>query len=142
MNALLYLPGILVVLVQSAGILKTTGHMLLVGLIQVIVAWPFLVAYPREYLQSAFDLSRQFLYKWTVNWRFIPEDVFLSAPFARALLLAHVATLVVFGFRWCQPEGGVVKVLTRAFSKPTQGAALLPLTPDRRYRSAFPRTRF
>lgn len=133
MSALLYLPGLLVVLVQSLGILKTAAHLLLVIAFQALIAWPFLVAYPREYLRSAFDLSRQFLYKWTVNWRFLPEDVFLSTSFARTLLLAHVAVLVIFGFRWCQPEGGVLKVLSRALGRPTQRAALSPLTPDREY---------
>lgn len=53
--------------------------------------------YAFDYLSRAFEFSRVFLYKWTVNWRFVPEDIFLSPGFAKSLLGAHLAT-IVFGF--------------------------------------------
>lgn len=49
----------------------------------------------RAYFTSAFDFSRQFLYKWTVNWRFITEDTFHSREFATALLGSQVSRLPV-----------------------------------------------
>ena len=49
----------------------------------------------------SFDLGRQFYFKWTVNWRFLPEDVFLNGHFQLALLTAHLLVLVLFfATRW------------------------------------------
>jgi alpha-1,3-mannosyltransferase len=46
------------------------------------------------------------MYKWTVNWRFVPEDVFLSRPFALSLLTVHVGLLYWFiHTRWMKPSG-------------------------------------
>jgi len=44
---------------------------------QVALAIPFLASHPFSYLKGAFDLGRVFIFKWTVNWRFLPEEVFL-----------------------------------------------------------------
>ena len=58
-----------------------------------------------SYFARAFELTRQFLYKWTVNWRFVDEDTFLSRPFALGLLAAHVALLFWFAVtRWIKPS--------------------------------------
>ncbi|KAG9040245.1 dolichyl-P-Man:Man(5)GlcNAc(2)-PP-dolichol alpha-1,3-mannosyltransferase [Tulasnella sp. JGI-2019a] len=131
MNILLYLPGLLVILVQSLGILATSGHMLLIGLVQLGVAGPFLLTYPTDYLHGAFDFSRQFLYTWTVNWKVFPESTFVSLGFARALTLCHIVTLVAFGYIWCRPDGGVLRVLDRAFRRLATPAGVRPLTADR-----------
>ena len=62
---------------------------------------PFLAVNARSYLSRAFELTRQFLFKWTVNWRFVGEETFLSQSFARALLAAHATLLAIFlGTRW------------------------------------------
>lgn len=45
---------------------------------QLVLGLPFLLVNPVGYVSRAFDLGRQFLFKWTVNWRFLPEDIFLS----------------------------------------------------------------
>lgn len=37
-----------------------------------------------------------FTYKWTVNWRFLPEDVFVSRHLALLLLFGHLCFLVLF----------------------------------------------
>ena len=39
---------------------------------------PFLTTYPFEYLHRSFELSRVFFHVWTVNLKFLPEDVFQS----------------------------------------------------------------
>ncbi|KAG8986701.1 dolichyl-P-Man:Man(5)GlcNAc(2)-PP-dolichol alpha-1,3-mannosyltransferase, partial [Tulasnella sp. 427] len=131
MNILLYLPGILVVLVHTTGLLAALGHITLIIGIQGLLAVPFLSTYPREYLSNAFNLSRVFLYKWTVNWRFVPEETFLSLTFAKLLLLVHVVLLVVFGSKWCQPDGGVPAVVQRTLAKPKAGSGVTPMSPDR-----------
>ena len=42
---------------------------------QALIGVEFLRAYPWQYLSRAFELSRVFFFKWTVNFRFLPEDV-------------------------------------------------------------------
>ena len=42
-------------------------------LMQVVLGAPFLVAAPASYVRKAFELSRVFLHKWTVNLHFLPE---------------------------------------------------------------------
>ena len=44
----------------------------------------------------AFNLGRQFLFKWTVNWRFLPEWLFLSRYFHISLLACHLTVLLLF----------------------------------------------
>lgn len=36
------------------------------------------------------------MFKWTVNWRFVGEETFLSKGFSIALLVGHIGTLVLF----------------------------------------------
>ena len=57
---------------------------------------PFLLTFPVSYIHRSFDLGRQFFFKWTVNWKFLPEDVFLAKPFQLALLALHLIVLVLF----------------------------------------------
>lgn len=76
------------------------------GTIQILLGYPFLANHPRSYLHRAFELSRQFLFKWTVNWRFLGEDTFLSRPFSIALLAIHALLLLIFlSTKWLQPTG-------------------------------------
>ena len=63
---------------------------------QFILGLPFLLTNPVAYLMRSFDLGRQFFFKWTVNWRFLPEDVFLNHGFQLALLSIHLVMLVIF----------------------------------------------
>ncbi|TRM61881.1 glycosyltransferase family 58 protein [Schizophyllum amplum] len=128
MSVILYVPGLLVVLFKRRGLLSTLGYAVVALVVQVSLALPFLKRYPKEYLGSAFDLSRVFLYKWTVNWRFVPEDAFLSPQFAKALLVGHATALIAFGlFRWCRADGGAVKVLERGFRRPSLAAGIAPV---------------
>ncbi|EGG14602.1 glycosyltransferase [Cavenderia fasciculata] len=106
MNVLLYAPALLLLLVQTFGFLGAIPKLVLCAVVQVVLAAPFLLYNPESYLNRAFEFSRQFLFKWTVNWRFIPEDIFLSKPFALGLLTIHLLLLVIFLlFKWTRPEG-------------------------------------
>lgn len=73
--------------------------------LQVLIAVPFLQSNSVGYASRAFELSRQFLFKWTVNWRFVGEETFLSREFSVALLVLHVSLLVIFAARWVKPSG-------------------------------------
>lgn len=130
MSAILYLPGLLVILFKRHGPAKTIRYILTLALTQVLVARSFLQD-PASYFQGAFDLSRVFLYIWTVNWRFVDERTFLSPAWAEGLLLGHVTVLITFGlFRWCRSDGGVAKVLMRGWRRPTLPGSLVPVDPD------------
>jgi alpha-1,3-mannosyltransferase len=130
MSVLLYLPGLLVILVKGYGISSTIRNVFMMVALQMLLGRRFLTEFPREYLNGAFDLSRVFLYKWTVNWRFLNEQTFLSPTFARALLIGHAIVLVVFGFRWSQRDGGVALLLRRALTYPKEACSYLTITPD------------
>lgn len=73
---------------------------------QVTVAFPFLPVNPYGYFGRAFEFSRQFLFKWTVNWRFIGEKTFLSQKFSLVLAMTNLSLLTLFfTTRWIRPSG-------------------------------------
>ncbi|KAG6748483.1 hypothetical protein POTOM_048406 [Populus tomentosa] len=48
----------------------------------------------------------------SVNFKFIPEPVFVSKQFAISLLIAHLGLLAAFAhYKWCRHEGGLFKFL-------------------------------
>lgn len=63
---------------------------------QLLLGLPFLLENPVSYITMAFNLGRQFLFKWTVNWRFLPEWLFLSRYFHISLLACHLTVLLLF----------------------------------------------
>uniref|UniRef100_A0A672RU66 Dol-P-Man:Man(5)GlcNAc(2)-PP-Dol alpha-1,3-mannosyltransferase n=1 Tax=Sinocyclocheilus grahami TaxID=75366 RepID=A0A672RU66_SINGR len=112
MNVLLFAPGLLFLLLCEFGLWKTLPKLTLCAVIQLVLGLPFLLVNPVGYFSQAFDLGRQFLFKWTVNWRFLPEDVFLSRYFHLALLLAHITTLVLFVLkRWKRSGNSIWSIL-------------------------------
>ena len=136
MNVLLMLPPFLVLLVGGARVSQVITALAAAIAAQIALATPFLAAYPREYVARAFEFSRAFLHEWTVNWKFVPEDVFLSSAFARGLLVAHLVALFALAHRrWCAKGGGffprfVVDALRRALSNaPPARAIVASLTP-------------
>ncbi len=131
MSVLLYLPAFLVVLVKQCGLATTIRLCLTMLSLQALIGYPFLLEHPRVYVESAFNFGRVFLYRWTVNWRFLSEDSFLDPKFTKALLVGHVVVLVAFGIsRWCRNAGGVTAVLSRAIRRPNYPASPVPLTAD------------
>ncbi|KAK6176852.1 hypothetical protein SNE40_015073 [Patella caerulea] len=98
MNLLLFSPAVFILLMVSQGTLGTIKHLIVCALPQVALAIPFLKANPIGYLLRSFDFGRQFFYIWTVNWRLVPEEIFLNRNFQLALLAAHVLVLLIFIF--------------------------------------------
>jgi alpha-1,3-mannosyltransferase len=118
MNVLLFLPGLLFVLVRNQGLALSTFHIVSVVVIQLVLGAPFLAEHPASYLTRAFELSRVFQYKWTVNLKFLPEVIFVSKRLATVLLLGHLLILILIcHFRWCKMDGGLFRVLHGIFSK-------------------------
>lgn len=117
MNVLLMAPGVFMLMMESASTLTTAIALAIAASIQVILGAPFLLTYPLEYLNRSFELGRQFQYKWTVNFRFLPEDIFLSKALAVGLLVVHAILLVLFAHnRWCKSIGGMSSAFRRGFS--------------------------
>uniref|UniRef100_A0A667WT39 Dol-P-Man:Man(5)GlcNAc(2)-PP-Dol alpha-1,3-mannosyltransferase n=1 Tax=Myripristis murdjan TaxID=586833 RepID=A0A667WT39_9TELE len=94
MNVLLFAPGLLFLLLSEFGVIRTIPKLSLCAGIQLLLGLPFLMENPVGYVSRAFDLGRQFMFKWTVNWRFLPEWLFLSRYFHLLLLAAHLLTLL------------------------------------------------
>ena len=72
MNMLLHSPGILLVLLASCGLHETIFCLSLCAIVQIVAGYPFLSAFPYEYISKAFELGRVFMFKWTVNFKFLP----------------------------------------------------------------------
>lgn len=116
MNVLLFAPGVLAVAMKTSNLKDTLKGVFAGIMFQVVVALPFIREHPWSYLSRAFEFSRVFIYKWTVNWKFIPEQWFLSRQFAILLLLIHLRLLWAFvNHNWFIEEGGVSQALIQFF---------------------------
>lgn len=105
MSLLLAGPAVGIVLVQALPLRRALNAAFLMAQVQLTIAWPFLPVNPIGYFSRAFEFSRQFLYKWTVNWRFVDERTFLSREFAIALITANLGFLALFiTTRWLKPS--------------------------------------
>ncbi|XP_031459401.1 dol-P-Man:Man(5)GlcNAc(2)-PP-Dol alpha-1,3-mannosyltransferase isoform X5 [Phasianus colchicus] len=112
MNILLFAPGLLFLLLQRFGLLGCIPKLCICAVLQVALGLPFLLENPVGYLTRSFDLGRQFQFKWTVNWRFLPEEVFQHRAFHAGLLLAHLAGLVLFALhRWHRSKESILSLL-------------------------------
>lgn len=102
MNALLYAPGLAIILCQSVGFLPALLLAFLIFIpVQVFLGAPFLINDAFSYFSRAFELTRKFLYKWSVNGAFLPENIFTSSTLSVLLLCAHISALLVFAqYRW------------------------------------------
>ncbi|XP_076086982.1 dol-P-Man:Man(5)GlcNAc(2)-PP-Dol alpha-1,3-mannosyltransferase-like [Mytilus galloprovincialis] len=101
MNVLLFAPALLVLLLVRHGTMATAKYLTICALPQIILAIPFLLVNPWGYIIQSFNLGRQFFYIWTVNWRLVPEDLFLDEKFQLLLLACHaVCLLLFFHFKW------------------------------------------
>ena len=130
MNVLLFAPGLALLLVRNTGLGGALTSAAVVLGIQAALGAPFLLTHPESYLARAFELSRVFFHKWTVNWKFVPEPIFVGKPMALALLAGHLLTLLALAhWRWTAQDGGLVAVCARCgllpawLAKPLLGKA-------------------
>ena len=138
MSLLLVLPSVAVVLFLGRGFRGSLRLAWLMAQVQLAMAVPFLVTNWRGYLGRAFELSRQFKFEWTVNWRMLGEETFLSRDFAVGLLVLHAALLLIFiAARWLQPaDRSIVSLVTpmlrgkSPFSPAEERAVSSRVTPD------------
>ncbi|KNE61516.1 hypothetical protein AMAG_06334 [Allomyces macrogynus ATCC 38327] len=123
MSALLVAPALLYQLAMRHGPLGFFAHVLLIVTIQFGAALPFLMHAPHAYLSRAFDMSRVFMHKWTVNWRFVPESAFVSPSFALVLVSIWLALIVGMLVWWnARHQRGLPSALARWFVRGKPGA--------------------
>lgn len=96
MNILLFSPGLLVLFLTFLGWRGTLIQLAVCASVQVLVGAPFIINAPLSYFNGAFNFGRVFLYEWTVNWRILPEWIFLHRVFHIVLLLLHLVVLIAF----------------------------------------------
>lgn len=101
MNILLYAPAYALIFVEDLGLTRSLKYGFVALITQISLATPFLYTDPTAYLSRAFDLTRVFMHRWTVNWRFVDENLFVSPEFAKLLLGLHLTFLfLIFWKRW------------------------------------------
>ncbi|KAG2595393.1 dol-P-Man:Man(5)GlcNAc(2)-PP-Dol alpha-1,3-mannosyltransferase-like isoform X2 [Panicum virgatum] len=116
MNVLLFAPSLLLLMVKSMSIKGVFFALFGAAVVQVLLGMPFLLSHPVEYISRAFNLGRVFIHFWSVNFKFVPEKLFVSKELAIALLILHLTTLMVFAhYKWLKHEGGLFSLLHSRF---------------------------
>ncbi|KAK6940967.1 Glycosyltransferase, ALG3 [Dillenia turbinata] len=116
MNVLLYAPPLLLLMLKAMNIGRVISALAGAALVQIVLGFPFLVSNPISYISRAFNLGRVFIHFWSVNFKFVPEAVFVSKEFALSLFMLHLMLLAAFAhFRWCKHEGGLFSFLNSLF---------------------------
>nr|DAD43895.1 TPA_asm: hypothetical protein HUJ06_002125 [Nelumbo nucifera] len=130
MNVLLYAPPLLLLMLKAMSICRVIMALAGAALVQILLGLPFLLSHPVAYISRAFNLGRVFIHFWSVNFKFIPESIFISKEFAFSLLVVHLLLLTAFAhFRWCKHEGGLIRFLrSRLVSMPLRIATSNLLT--------------
>ncbi|KAF4549069.1 ALG3-like protein [Elsinoe fawcettii] len=125
MSLLLALPAVGFVLYMAQGAGGALGSAVVMVQYQVLVAWPFVAKFPREYIGRAFEFGRRFEWKWTVNWRWVGREVFEDERFATALLAGHVVVLGSFVVgKWMRHAGVGVGEVVGSLLRPMSGAKM------------------
>ncbi|KAI9770583.1 MAG: dolichyl-P-Man:Man(5)GlcNAc(2)-PP-dolichol alpha-1,3-mannosyltransferase [Geoglossum simile] len=135
MSVLLALPAIGIILVQAVGVGRALRQALLISQLQVLISFPFLPVNPVGYFSRAFEFTRVFLFKWTVSWRFVGEERFLSKEFSIALIFVHLALLILFlATRWIRPSSrplsGFIHMILQPPGPAVQRAISLSVSPQ------------
>jgi len=116
MNTLLYAPGLALVMFRSIGINESVINAILFIVIQILLGIPFLYHAPKSYLSKAFEFSRVFFYKWTVNWKIVNENIFLNPIFHYILLALHILFLILFiYYKWSGPHHNIKGIIINGF---------------------------
>ncbi|CAB4057041.1 ALG3 [Lepeophtheirus salmonis] len=100
MNILLFAPALLVAYIAILGPHGAFSQLLICATVQIAIAFPFITTFPVEYIRGSFDLGRIFMHKWTVNYRFLSEELFVSKSFHMGLLVLHLLFIALFTPYW------------------------------------------
>ncbi|KAK8949919.1 Dol-P-Man:Man(5)GlcNAc(2)-PP-Dol alpha-1,3-mannosyltransferase [Platanthera guangdongensis] len=112
MNVLLFAPPLLLLMLKALSVKGIFSALSCAALVQIFFGLPFLLRHPTPYIFRAFNLGRVFIQFWSVNFKFVPEEIFVSKEFASALLLIHLTLLLIFAHhKWCKHEGGLISLI-------------------------------
>jgi alpha-1,3-mannosyltransferase len=119
MNALLFAPALAILTLRECGWVGAIARAIPPLALQALLAAPFLRSNAHGYVSRAFELSRAFEHRWSVNWAMVSPSTFRAPRFAAALLAAHAALLLAFAHRrWCLECGGLPRLLRTAVRGP------------------------
>ena len=130
MNILLFAPALFWAYIYTQGLFGTLKQLTICASFQLIVALPFLYENPISYINGSFDFGRVFLHKWTVNWRFVPECLFVHKGFHWTLLALHILLIAFCIQPWAQLLSAYAKLkesATKPSNTPLIQLFLLPL---------------
>ncbi|KAH9581977.1 Glycosyltransferase [Trypanosoma melophagium] len=101
MNIFLFAPGLLVVLCKALPWSGVISCLMVCAIWQIIAGLPFLLYDPQAYLGKSFEIGRVFTYRWSVNFKCVPEELFVSPEFSKILLiLTLLSWIIVWRRRW------------------------------------------
>lgn len=112
MNLFLFAPAILFLMLQSSGVVKTIGYLTICATVQILLGLPFLLTHWKHYLLKAFEFNRVFTYQWTVNWKFLPHELFTSKYLALGLLICHLTVLFIALIKFYHKYCGLLNQIT------------------------------
>lgn len=131
MNVLLFAPSLFLLMLKAMSIKGVVFALLGAAGVQVLLGFPFLLSHPVEYISRAFDLGRVFIHFWSVNFKFVPEKLFVSKELAVALLFFHLTALMVFAhYKWFKHEGGLFRFVHSRFGDATSIQQLISYKPE------------
>ncbi|MCJ1423131.1 dolichyl-P-Man:Man(5)GlcNAc(2)-PP-dolichol alpha-1,3-mannosyltransferase [Sticta canariensis] len=124
MSVLLAAPAVFSILLLSLPLRRALNAAFLMVQVQFTIAFPFLPVNGYGYIGRAFEFTRQFLFKWTVNWRFVGAETFLSREFSLVLAISNLSILLLFFVtRWIRPTGLSLPALLSTIFKPLSSQA-------------------
>lgn len=100
MNMFLFAPGLFLCLLLGTNVYETIRCISICAIVQLLLGAPFLLTHPISYITKAFEFGRVFTYKWTVNYKFLPEEIFVSKKLSIGLLLLTILAYVIFARKW------------------------------------------
>lgn len=105
MNIFLFAPALALFLLLEGGLPFAVGNIAVCAVLQLVVGAPFLLENPVGYIRGAFGGFGDLKHKWTVNWKFLPEDIFLSRGITFLLLGITLATwAALFLKKWSSKD--------------------------------------
>eukprot|EP00398_MALV-I-01_sp_L67-1_P000228 gene228-805_t len=104
-HPLLYAPAIGLRLVLTGGWLRAIPQLFIMVMVQIILATPFLMTNAGNYFRYAFGGPGALQQVWSVNWKFLPAEIFYDNYFKLGLFILHVIVLAIFAAKYWIPGG-------------------------------------
>lgn len=105
MSAILIVPGFLLVVAFSRGLVLSLITLAIMIAMQVAIGYEFLIVNKEAYISMSYNFDRRFVKIEQVNFQFLSEKFQHSDLFNKILLAGHVGFLLVFLLcKWTGPS--------------------------------------